>query len=62
MGTDSQLFKPEEIPYATIHVTDEIREMDGRIADFRYVNQQWVFSAPRYDRQHPNGKNTLKGL
>ena len=61
MGTD---FKSEskEILYDKTNITDETREMDGLIADYRYVNPQWIFIALRNDRKHPNGKNTLKRI
>ena len=61
MGTD---FKSEskEILYDKTNITDETREMDGLIADYRYANPQWTFIALRDDRKHPNGKNTLKRI
>ena len=48
-----------EIFYAPIALTDETRELDGRIIDCRYVDGRWVFQKLRHDRQHPNGLNAV---
>ena len=48
-----------EIFYAPIALTDETRELDGRIIDCRYVDGHWVFRKLRHDRQHPNGLNAV---
>jgi hypothetical protein len=46
-----------DMKFASIKLTDEIRELNDRIIDCYYVdNQQWVFKKLRNDRQHPNGK------
>ncbi len=42
--------------FGSIALTDEIRELDGRIIDCYYVDNQWVFKKLRNDREHPNGR------
>jgi hypothetical protein len=52
-----------EINFALIKLTDEIRELDGRIIDCHYVdNQCWVFSKLRDDRKYPNVKPVIESM
>lgn len=50
-----------EIKYASISVTDELREMNDKIIDCHKVDGQWVFKRLRHDRCSPNGRKTVKG-
>ncbi len=52
-----------EVNFAMIKLTDEIRELDGRIIDCHYVdNQCWVFSKLRDDRKYPNVKLVIESM
>jgi hypothetical protein len=45
-----------DMKFASIKLTDEIRELNDRIIDCYYFDNQWVFKKLRNDRQHPNGR------
>lgn len=48
-----------EIYFATIALTKEIRDLDGRIIECRFADRQWIFVRQRNDRHHPNGRNAI---
>ncbi|KAI9556339.1 hypothetical protein GHT06_018913 [Daphnia sinensis] len=48
-----------EVKWETILLTDEIRNLDGRIVDCIYEDHHWVFVKERPDRIHPNGRGSL---
>jgi hypothetical protein len=48
-----------EINFASIPLTDELRQLNGRIIGCTYVDNQWVFARERHDREHPNGMSLL---
>ena len=37
----------KEVKYATIELTDELRDLDGSIIECYYVDHHWVFSRKR---------------
>ncbi len=51
-----------DMKFALIKLTDEIRELNDRIIDCYYVDNQWVFKKLRNDRQHPNGKIAVTSI
>ncbi|KAI9556338.1 hypothetical protein GHT06_018912 [Daphnia sinensis] len=51
----------KEKKYETIPLTDEIRKLDGRIVECRYVDHHWVFVKQRLDRDYANGRKALTG-
>ncbi|XP_046655756.1 mRNA-capping enzyme-like isoform X2 [Daphnia pulicaria] len=48
-----------EIYFATIELTKELRNLDGRIIECRFADRQWIFVRQRNDRHHPNGRNAI---
>jgi hypothetical protein len=52
----------KDMKFASIKMTDEIRELNDRIIDCYYVDNQWVFKKLRNDRQHPNGKIAVTSI
>ena len=51
----------DEICFAYIALTDEIRQMNEKILECHYVDGQWVFAKLRRDRLYPNGLTTVQG-
>ena len=39
-----------EINFASIALTDELRQLNGRIIGCTYVDNQWVFARGRHDK------------
>ena len=55
--------KAIEVPQATLALTQgEMKELDGRIVDCRYVDHQWILTNVRNDRSHPNSKKCALGM
>lgn len=52
----------DEVNYATIPLTDELRKLDGHIIECHYVDSQWVFFRPRKDRMTANGLKAIEGM
>ncbi len=52
----------DEIEYATIPLTDELRKLDGHIIECHNVDSRWVFVRPRRDRMNPNGLKAIQGI
>ena len=53
--------KGQEVYFTDMEVTDEIREMDGKIIKCLYLDGRWVFKKLKNDRKHPNGFKTVQG-
>jgi hypothetical protein len=51
-----------EINFASIALTDELRQLNGRIIGCTYVDNQWVFARRRHDREHPNGRIAIESI
>ena len=51
-----------EINFASITLTDELRQLNGRIIGCTYVDNQWVFARGRHDREHPNGRIAIESI
>ena len=51
-----------EINFASIALTDELRQLNGRIIGCTYVDNQWVFARGRHDREHPNGRIAIESI
>ncbi len=51
----------EEARYATIELTDELRDMNGSIVECCFVDQHWIFVRKRVDRYRPYTKFTIQG-
>ena len=46
--------------FDVIKLTDELRELDGRIIDCIYKDNQWVFQRLRHDRKSPNNRKAVE--
>ncbi len=46
--------------FDVIKLTDELRELDGRIIDCIYKDNQWVFQRLRHDRKSPNNRKAAE--
>lgn len=51
-----------EVYFADIALTDDIRQMNGKIIQCHYVDGKWVFKRLRNDRAIPNGSTTVQGI
>jgi len=51
----------EEVKYAKIDLTDELRTMNGFIIECRFVDNRWSLVRKRTDRKHPNGLRAISG-
>ena len=51
----------KEILFATITLTDELKEYHDSIIECRYADHQWIFVRLRGDRKHPNGRRAVLG-
>jgi len=49
-------------PFSQMKVTKEIKEMNNKIIECKWENNQWVFMRERTDKSFPNGLNTAKGV
>ncbi|XP_015912150.1 mRNA-capping enzyme isoform X2 [Parasteatoda tepidariorum] len=49
-------------PFAEIKVTKALKNMDKKIIECKYENNQWVFMRERTDKSFPNGFNTAIGV
>jgi len=49
-------------PFSQIKVNKELKEMNGKIIECKWENDQWVFMRERTDKSFPNGFNTAMGV
>jgi len=61
LGTGKGPNKGEK-KYASILLTDEMRDKSGSIIECRFVDQNWIFVRERTDRSRPNGRKTINGI
>lgn len=47
-----------EAPFAKIKYTKILKELDGKIIECKFENNQWVFMRERTDKSFPNSYNT----
>jgi len=50
------------VPFSQMKVTKDIKEMNNKIIECKWENNQWVFMRERTDKSFPNGLNTAKGV
>lgn len=48
-------------PFGKIKVSQTIRELDGKIIECKWENNQWVFMRERTDKSFPNSHKTAVG-
>lgn len=41
--------------------TNALKDLDGKIVECKYENNQWKFMRERTDKSYPNSLNTAKG-
>jgi len=49
-------------PFAAMKMTKEIKNMDGKIIECKWQNDQWIFMRERTDKSFPNGYKTAIGV
>ncbi|XP_044742570.1 mRNA-capping enzyme [Chrysoperla carnea] len=49
-------------PYAQIKITKQLKELNNKIIECKYENNQWVFMRERTDKSFPNSFNTAQGV
>ena len=49
-------------PFAQMKVKGEVKEMNNKIIECKWENNQWVFMRERTDKSFPNGYNTAVGV
>ena len=47
--------------FDTIILTEEIRDLDGKIIGCRYIDHNWIFQKVRNDRNYPNRSKVVEG-
>jgi hypothetical protein len=48
-----------EVNFAPIAITEDLKELHGRIVECRYVNGQWKLVRIRNDRPHPHSRRSV---
>merc|ERR1719173_90378 len=51
-----------DAPFAQIRMNKDIKELNGKIIECKWENDQWVFMRERTDKSFPNGFNTAMGV
>lgn len=51
-----------ERPYATMKITKDLKELDGKIIECKFEKNQWVFMRERTDKSFPNSFTTAQGV
>lgn len=51
-----------DTPFAQIKYTKQMKELNNRIIECKYENNQWVFMRERKDKSHPNSYDTAKAV
>ena len=49
-------------PFGQMKVKGEVKEMNNKIIECKWDNNQWVFMRERTDKSFPNGYNTAMGV
>ena len=48
--------------FSTMKATKVLKELDGKIIECKWENNQWIFMRERTDKSFPNGYNTAMGV
>ena len=51
-----------DVPFATMKVTKQIKELNNKIIECKFENNQWIFMRERTDKSFPNSYNTAKAV
>jgi mRNA-capping enzyme len=51
-----------EVPFASIKLTKDLKELNNKIIECNYENNQWVFLRVRNDKSFPNSFSTVKAV
>lgn len=57
----SLLVGREEIQFARMRFTKDLKELNNKIIECTFKDGQWVFLRERTDKTYPNSFNTAKG-
>merc|ERR1711874_443703 len=49
-------------PFAKMKLTKQLKELNNKIIECKWENNQWVFMRERTDKSFPNGYNTAMGV
>lgn len=50
------------VPFSKIKITKQLKELNNKIIECKYENNQWVFMRERTDKSFPNSYNTAKAV
>lgn len=50
-----------DVPFNTIKITKQIKELDNKIIECKFENNQWLFMRERTDKSFPNSWSTAMG-
>ena len=56
------LYVGDDIHFATIKINKEMEELDNKIIECEFSNNQWIFIRERADKSFPNSYNTAKAV
>lgn len=48
-------------PFAKMQYTKALKDLNGKIIECKFENNQWKFMRERTDKTHPNSYDTAKG-
>lgn len=48
-------------PFASMKYTKELKDLDGKIIECKFEDQQWKFMRERTDKSFPNSVTTAEG-
>lgn len=51
-----------EPPFATMKYSKSLRDLDNKIVECKFEENQWKFMRERTDKSYPNSFNTAKGV
>lgn len=50
-----------DAPFAVMKYTKDIKDLDNKIIECKFENNQWKFMRERTDKSYPNSYDTAKG-
>lgn len=51
-----------DVPFAKIKYTKILKDLDNKIIECKFENNQWIFMRQRTDKSYPNSYNTAMGM
>lgn len=50
-----------DVPFARINIKKQFKDLNGKIIECKFENNQWVFMRERTDKSFPNSYSTALG-